>query len=188
MEHGCAAERAEWMDYETSVEQDEQYFDCQEDIDFDCQEEILFHAGVGERDPWEGEGKRVTKNTSAAPQASMSEPVEDDNTRLQKNPCSNIGGSREQYAAKLLPPGHVGGLFIDDYTQRLLEERTKWPYSLPHTRCVPLTVEQLKASDTEFLIAASGPWKGSMCHACGDIDCRDDDEEDGSWRDQRLYT
>ena len=111
-----------------------------------------------------------------------------DNMRLQKNPCSSFGCSREQYASKLLPPGHVGGLFADDYMQRLLEEDTKWPDSLPRTRCVPLTEEQLEASNDEFLITASGPWKGGMTHACGDIDCRNDDEEDGSWRDQRLYT
>ncbi|KAK3240385.1 hypothetical protein CYMTET_49747 [Cymbomonas tetramitiformis] len=188
MEHGCAAERAEWVDYEASVEQGEQYFDCQEEIDLDCQEEIMLHAGVGERNLWHIEGKRVTKNNTAVPQASTSELVEDDDTSteevmvdptddkyLRKNVRSDLSGSRKRCAFKLLPAGHVGGLFADDYTQKLLEEDTKWPDSLPHTRCVPLTEAQLEVSNEEFLIAASSPWKGSMTHTWGDIDCRDDD-------------
>ncbi|KAK3245430.1 hypothetical protein CYMTET_19739 [Cymbomonas tetramitiformis] len=198
MEHGYAAERAEWVDYEASVEQDEQYFDCQEEVDWDCQAEVMFCAGVGERDPWHNEGKRVTRHSTADPQTSTSELVEDDDASteevledptddkyVRKNVRSDLGGSRKRYASRLLPAGHVGGLFADDYTQKLLEEDTKWPDSLPRTRCVPLTKEQLEVSNQEFLIAASSPWRGSMTHTWGDIDRRDADEEDGSWRDQR---
>ncbi|KAK3253430.1 hypothetical protein CYMTET_37320 [Cymbomonas tetramitiformis] len=193
MEYGYAAERAEWLDHETPAEQDEQYFDCQE--------EVRFCAGVGERDPWQTEGKKVTRHSTADPQTRTPEElVEDDDTSteevsedptddkyVQRHTCKDSGGSRKRYASRLWPTGRVGGVFADDHTQKLLEEETRWPDSLPHTRCVPLTEKQLAVSDQEFLIAAHRPWKGSMTHCWGDID-EEPSEENGSWRHQRLYT
>ncbi len=54
-----------------------------------------------------------------------------DDKYVRKNVRSDLGGSRKRYASKLLPAGHVGGLFADDYTQKLLKEDTEWPGSLP---------------------------------------------------------